>query len=47
MTDRDEVISDEDIRGRPAKGADMFNRKFWFLIVVMVAAIAVGGIFLS
>lgn len=29
------------------KGADMLDRKFWFLIAVMVAAIALGGVFMS
>ena len=47
MTRKDEIIADKNMRGRLVKGADVFSGKFWFLIVVMVAVIAVGGIFLS
>lgn len=47
MPDEDKIIPDDNIRGRAADRAGAFNGKFWILIVVMIAVIAVGGIFLS
>lgn len=47
MAKKNELIANQDVRGRPAKGKNMFDGKFWVLIIVMVATIAVGGIFLS
>ena len=47
MPDNDKIIADKNMRGRPAERADAFNGKFWFLIVVMIGVIAVGGVLLS
>lgn len=38
---------DQNEGGRSAKGAGMFDPKFWLMIVVIAAVIAVGGVFLS
>jgi hypothetical protein len=40
-------MTDQKMDERPSKGPGMHNGKFWLLIVVMVAVIAVGGIFMS
>lgn len=47
MPNEDKIINDNNLRRRPTERGGAFDRKFWLLIVVMIAVIAVGGIFFS